>query len=210
MKAKKTREKILDTSIKLFNEKKSSNVSTVQISNDMKISPGNLYYYYANKEEIIKCIWSERMLEEINTLASAYEDAENMQAFIECMKRSIEHCRKYIFFYTEMPTLFINDMSLKELCDQAFRQLREKLMKLYGVWISDGSARITEEGDPEMIVENAILLFAALIQSDDMYDREYTENTVLLRISQYIMTCLTEPLQKEMSAILKKSGIKKL
>ena len=49
MKTNKTKEKILDTSIRMFNEKKASNVSTVQISADMKISPGNLYYYYSKR-----------------------------------------------------------------------------------------------------------------------------------------------------------------
>ena len=65
MKSKKTREKILDVSLQLFNEKKASNVSTVQISAAMKISPGNLYYYFANKEELIRCLWRERMLDQI-------------------------------------------------------------------------------------------------------------------------------------------------
>ena len=69
MKSKKTREKILDVSLQLFNEKKASNVSTVQISAAMKISPGNLYYYFANKEELIRCLWRERMLDQIEHLA---------------------------------------------------------------------------------------------------------------------------------------------
>ena len=60
MKTNKTKEKILDTSIRMFNEKKASNVSTVQISADMKISPGNLYYYYSNKEEVIRWIRIKR------------------------------------------------------------------------------------------------------------------------------------------------------
>ena len=76
MKTNKTKEKILDTSIRMFNEKKASNVSTVQISADMKISPGNLYYYYSNKEEVIRCIWNERMTKEIEELLDRYENAE--------------------------------------------------------------------------------------------------------------------------------------
>ena len=39
MKSNRTKGKILETSIKLFNEKKASNVSTVQISAAMEISP---------------------------------------------------------------------------------------------------------------------------------------------------------------------------
>ena len=73
MKSNRTKGKILETSIKLFNEKKASNVSTVQISAAMEISPGNLYYYYANKEEVIRCIWQEKMVGEIDDLMEQHE-----------------------------------------------------------------------------------------------------------------------------------------
>ena len=43
MKINRTRERILDKSIELFNRKQASNVSTVQISTALEISPGNLH-----------------------------------------------------------------------------------------------------------------------------------------------------------------------
>jgi AcrR family transcriptional regulator len=45
----KTREKIKNTAIEMFNEQGASNVSTVVLSKKMDISPGNLYYYFENK-----------------------------------------------------------------------------------------------------------------------------------------------------------------
>ena len=42
MKNNKTKGRILDKSIEMFNVRQASNVSTVQISKDMGISPGNL------------------------------------------------------------------------------------------------------------------------------------------------------------------------
>ena len=49
----KTKDRILQASLKLFNEKGERNVSTNHIAANLGISPGNLYYHYRNKNEIV-------------------------------------------------------------------------------------------------------------------------------------------------------------
>jgi AcrR family transcriptional regulator len=49
----KTKEKILRTALGLFNNEGESQVSSVDIASVMGISPGNLYYHYKGKDEII-------------------------------------------------------------------------------------------------------------------------------------------------------------
>ena len=61
MKTKKspTKEKIKKVACRLFNENDTLSITTNHIAEHAKISPGNLYYHYKNKEEIITQIYLE-------------------------------------------------------------------------------------------------------------------------------------------------------
>ena len=55
-----TLERILDAALTLFNEGGTAVASTNHIAAACGISPGNLYYHFRNKEEIIRALF-ERM-----------------------------------------------------------------------------------------------------------------------------------------------------
>jgi AcrR family transcriptional regulator len=51
------RERIIEASLELFNKRGAASVTTNHIAAHLSISPGNLYYHFRNKEEIIRALF---------------------------------------------------------------------------------------------------------------------------------------------------------
>ena len=56
---RRTRERILELSLRLFNEFGEPNITTTVIAEEMNISPGNLYYHFPNKQAIIAVLFNQ-------------------------------------------------------------------------------------------------------------------------------------------------------
>ncbi len=54
----KTRDLILDVALILFNDRGEPLVTSVDLANEMNISPGNLYYHFKGKEEVIEELYA--------------------------------------------------------------------------------------------------------------------------------------------------------
>jgi len=70
-----TRDLILDVALVLLNERGESIVTSVDLANEMNISPGNLYYHFKGKEQVVEELYAQfharviLALQEITALA---------------------------------------------------------------------------------------------------------------------------------------------
>lgn len=172
MKSKKTRERILDTSLELFNERKASNVSTVQISAAMKISPGNLYYYYANKEDVIRCIWEERMAGRLDGLLDKMGTISEPAETLDYLDEIIRYMIDYRFFYTEISTLFVNDEKLVEIYRKTYGDMRDVFTKYVIRLTEEGKFVESKEALKVMAIQNVVAIAKQMIDKYDVYTKK--------------------------------------
>lgn len=101
----KTRDRILECALQLFNQKGEPNVSTMEVANEMGISPGNLYYHFHGKESLVLGLF-ERFQSELMPLldppADAQLEAEDYWLFLHLI---IEHMAHYRFLFQDLSNL---------------------------------------------------------------------------------------------------------
>lgn len=140
----KTRDKIIQASIVLFNEQGERNVTTNHIAADLGISPGNLYYHFRNKEDIILSIYEEyarNLL--IETMPEVSPDVKPLDAILVYMDVVFQAMMKFRFFYSNLPVLLAKNPLLhdKYVEVQAFiaQRVSELLLSLRDAKMMDFS-----------------------------------------------------------------------
>ncbi|MCB6993790.1 TetR/AcrR family transcriptional regulator [bacterium 210820-DFI.6.37] len=133
-----TREKIMVTAIDLFNRKGVTNVSTVQLSNELHISPGNLYYYFDNKEHLIRNIWQEMLLPKLDSLFSEKKHRESEEGLMEFFLKLSQYTYDYKFFYLELPAVLNNDPAMKTIYKEWSIAMMRQIDGIFQEWSETG------------------------------------------------------------------------
>ncbi|MDX1634356.1 MAG: TetR/AcrR family transcriptional regulator [Marinobacter sp.] len=118
----KTRDRILETSLALFNTVGEPNVTTLLISDELNISPGNLYYHFKSKGDIV-CELFDRFEEELSDLITVPEDVDisldQQGIFLHLL---FEAVTRYRFLYQDL----VNVLSRYDNLQVRFRRLLRK------------------------------------------------------------------------------------
>jgi len=109
----KTRDKIILAALELFNEKGERNVSTNHIAAHLSMSPGNLYYHFRNKSDIIYEIFKnyELMVDAYMTVPKGR--AIHIHDLISYLDAVFNGLWTYRFLHRDLEHLIDNDERLQ-------------------------------------------------------------------------------------------------
>src|SRR5262245_37990036 len=151
----KTRERILAIALHLFNESGTAPVSTNHIADALGISPGNLYYHFRNKEEIIRGLFEQQFTrwDELYTLPG--DSMPTLADLEQLVRATFVTAWEYRFIYRELIALLRRDEQLHrrwvDIRARGFAGFRE----LVDLFVAAGVLRAPD--DPAVVTRLAEL-----------------------------------------------------
>ena len=134
----KTKDKIIATAIDLFNIHGTKAISTNHIAKEMGISPGNLYYHFRNKNDIIRSI-SDNFSNELGSALKIQLDTitDFSSNLTSLFNRFFKIQQSYQFLFLEGvhltkqdSRLFDNYTNLRNLIKKGYHELISNLVKI--------------------------------------------------------------------------------
>ncbi|MFT4194509.1 TetR/AcrR family transcriptional regulator [Ottowia sp.] len=109
---RRTAERILATTLALFNRFGEPNVSTTLISAELNISPGNLYYHFPSKDELVNTLF-DQYEGGLYTLLAASEDVGDVEDAWFFLHSLFELIWQFRFLYRDLNHLLSRNRRLE-------------------------------------------------------------------------------------------------
>ncbi|VTU21309.1 DNA-binding transcriptional repressor AcrR [Variovorax sp. PBS-H4] len=109
---RRTAQRILEAALDLFNRFGEPNVSTTLVAGELNISPGNLYYHYPAKDELINRLF-ENYEAELNELLHASDGVRDVEDAWFFMHSLFELIWRYRFLYRDLNDLLSKNRHLE-------------------------------------------------------------------------------------------------
>ena len=156
------RERIVEASLELFNERGTGNVTTNHIAAHLSISPGNLYYHFRNKEEIIRTLYP-RFGDAVRGALALPDDREiTAQDVGRYHVAGIEAIWEFRFLTRDPIDLVVRDPAMAEPTSGLNVWLIDWFVTLFERLIAQGHMRRPEPaGDLVLVATNAVILWSS-------------------------------------------------
>ncbi len=153
---RRTAERILVSSLALFNRFGEPNVSTTMISAELRISPGNLYYHYPSKDELINTLFDQYQHALLELLAAAEDvhEAEDAWFFLHSL---FELIWQYRFFYRDLNHLLSRNRHLETRFPDLLARKKAALRALLDA-LADAPAAAHDERARDAVAASMVVL----------------------------------------------------
>lgn len=154
----KTRDRILQVSLQLFNERGERTITTNHIAAEMGISPGNLYYHFRNKAEIIKELMHVYQAEMLSVLSVPADRPLTVEDKILYFQRLSQQLWRYRFMHRDIYHLMDSHDEFKILYPRFSMHVMKQGKQIYQAFVDAGLMKMTPDEIEALIVNIWIVL----------------------------------------------------
>ena len=141
---RRTRERILETALALFNRFGEPNITTADIANEMGISPGNLYYHFRNKDQIIAelfAILEQRLDPLLQVPGRRAAGVEDLWLVLHLL---FEAMLDYRFFFRDLDEILSRSPGLASRFALILRRGARTVVELCRTMVAEGAMHASE------------------------------------------------------------------
>ena len=202
---RRTAERILEVTLELFNRFGEPNVSTTLISAEMGISPGNLYYHYPAKDELINSLFDryEKALNEILNASDNVRDVEDAWFFMHTL---FELIWQYRFLYRDLNDLLSKNRRLETHFQFVLKNKTRSVKAMLDSMSRAGAVRIDarelEATATSMVVVLTYWLSFEYVRDPSKALEPESSQAALIRGAQHVLNLLVPYLEQSQRAHL--------
>lgn len=202
---RRTAERILEVTLLLFNRFGEPNVSTTLISNELNISPGNLYYHYPAKDELINALF-DRFERALYDLLNASDDVRDVEDAWFFMHTFFELIWQYRFLYRDLNDLLSKNRRL-ETHFQSIVKNKTRAVKALLDGLRRGGALQIDSREVDATATSMVVVLTYWLSFEYVRDpRNALEpgnaQTALLRGAQHVLNLIVPYLEPDQRAHL--------
>ena len=191
-KAGKTRSRIIEAARELFNAQGERQVSTNHIAVALGMSPGNLYYHFRNKGEIVRALVNEYSQAGMQALSFVPERTFTIEDKRRLLEGSVHLMWHYRFVHKDIDYLLADDDELRSALINLSQNLVRQMKELIRLMMKAGIYRQLDERELEALVFNSWIVLVSWIGSVGamMISRsegEFSRETIRRGIYQILM-----------------------
>ncbi|WP_111859279.1 TetR/AcrR family transcriptional regulator [Acinetobacter sp. CFCC 10889] len=154
----KTKDRILQISLQLFNERGERSITTNHIAAELGISPGNLYYHFRNKQEIIKELMECYQKETLEMLALPDDRIVNANDKIRYFQVLSSQLWEYRFLHRDVYHLIENNDDFRKIYPRFAGKVMQQGQKIYHAFVDAGLMQMTASEIEALIINIWIVL----------------------------------------------------
>ena len=165
----KTKEKILVQALSLFNDKGVDQVSSLEISQALSISYGNLTYHYSKKDDIVLALYSQMQNELNAAINHLVQRIFEETYYLKLVNEIFEVIWKYRFINLNINSL-MNQYEAIYASEKSYRAQRENILnKAKKHLIQEGYLKAENNDNYKLVIQNLNMMLYAWITDAELF-----------------------------------------